>query len=68
MTYLIYDILRGVYGVRLSTLGYALLGVALVTARVIVLELMADNAHPKANQIYAALPAGLITMDTAPGA
>jgi nicotinamidase-related amidase len=43
-------------------------GVALVNARVIVLELMADNAHPKANEIYAALPAGLVTRDTAPGA
>jgi nicotinamidase-related amidase len=43
-------------------------GVALVNARVIVLEMMADNAHPKANEIYAALPAGLVTMDNAPGA
>jgi nicotinamidase-related amidase len=43
-------------------------GVALVTARVLVLELMADNAHPKASEIYAALPAGLVTRDTAPGA
>src|SRR5205823_13330606 len=43
-------------------------GVALVNARVIVLEMMADNAHPKANEIYAALPAGLVTLDNAPGA
>ena len=43
-------------------------GVALVNARVIVLEMMADNAHPKASEIYAALPAGLVTMDNAPGA
>ena len=38
-------------------------GVALVTTRVIVLETMADNAHPKAKDIYATLPAGLVTMD-----
>jgi nicotinamidase-related amidase len=37
-------------------------GVALVTTRVIVLETMADNAHPKAKDIYATLPAGLVTM------
>ena len=43
-------------------------GVALVNARTIVLEMMADNAHPKANEIYAALPAGLVTLDNAPGA
>lgn len=35
-------------------------GVALVTTRVIVLEMMADNAHPKASEIYATLPAGLV--------
>jgi hypothetical protein len=39
----------------------------LVTTRVIVLELMADNAHPNAKQIYAALPAGLVVMDGASG-
>jgi nicotinamidase-related amidase len=38
-------------------------GVALVTTRVAVLEAMADNAHPKAKEIYATLPAGLVTMD-----
>jgi nicotinamidase-related amidase len=43
-------------------------GVALVNARVIVLEMMADNAHPKAKEIYAALPAGLVTVDNATGA
>jgi nicotinamidase-related amidase len=43
-------------------------GVALVNARVIFLEMMADNAHPKANEIYAALPAGLVTLESAPGA
>jgi nicotinamidase-related amidase len=36
-------------------------GVALATTRVIVLEAMADNAHPKASQIYATLPAGLVS-------
>ncbi len=41
--------------------------VALVHARTIVLEMMADNAHPRANEIYAALPAGLISLDKAPG-
>jgi nicotinamidase-related amidase len=40
-------------------------GVALVNTRVIVLETMADNAHPKAEQIYATLPAGLVIMDDA---
>jgi len=30
-------------------------GVVLVNARTIVLEMMADNAHPSANQIFAAL-------------
>jgi nicotinamidase-related amidase len=43
-------------------------GVALVNARTIVLEMIADNAHPKASVIYAALPAGLVTLDSAPGA
>ncbi len=38
-------------------------GVALVNTRVIILETMADNAHPKASQIYATLPAGLVIMD-----
>jgi nicotinamidase-related amidase len=38
-------------------------GVALVNTRVIVLEAMADNAHPKASDIYAILPAGLVIMD-----
>src|SRR6266511_487596 len=42
-------------------------GVALVNTRVIVLETMADNAHPKAKEIYATLPAGLVIMDDAPG-
>jgi nicotinamidase-related amidase len=37
-----------------------LAGVALVTTRVVVLEAMADNAHPKATEIYATLPAGLV--------
>jgi nicotinamidase-related amidase len=40
-------------------------GVALVNARVIVLELMADNADPRAKEIYALLPAGLVTVDDA---
>jgi nicotinamidase-related amidase len=38
-------------------------GVVLVNTRIIVLETMADNAHPKANEIYATLPAGLVIMD-----
>jgi nicotinamidase-related amidase len=38
-------------------------GVALVTTRVVVLEAMADNAYPRASEIYATLPAGLVTMD-----
>jgi nicotinamidase-related amidase len=42
-------------------------GVALVNARVIVLEAMADNAHPQAKEIYATLPAGLVIMDDAHG-
>jgi len=37
--------------------------VALANTRVIVLEAMADNAHPKANDIYATLPAGLVVME-----
>ncbi len=40
-------------------------GVALVDTRVVVLEMMADNAHPKAGEIYATLPAGLVIMDDA---
>jgi nicotinamidase-related amidase len=43
-------------------------GVTLVNTRVIVLELMADNAHPNAKEIYAALPAGLVIRDGAPRA
>jgi nicotinamidase-related amidase len=42
-------------------------GVALVNTRVIVLETMADNVHPKAKEIYATLPAGLVIMDDAGG-
>jgi nicotinamidase-related amidase len=42
-------------------------GVALVNTRVVVLEAMADNAHPKATEIYATLPAGLVTMDDTGG-
>src|SRR6266498_41597 len=42
-------------------------GVALVNTRVIVLEAMADNAHPKAKEIYAILPAGLVIMDGGEG-
>jgi nicotinamidase-related amidase len=42
-------------------------GVALVNTRVIVLETMADNAHPKAKEIYATLPAGLVIRDDARG-
>jgi nicotinamidase-related amidase len=38
-------------------------GVALASTRVIVLEAMADNAHPKANDIYATLPTGLVVID-----
>src|SRR5262249_38406071 len=41
-------------------------GVALADARVIVLEAMADNAHPKASEIYATLGAGLVPIGTAP--
>lgn len=36
-----------------------------MNARVIVLEAMADNAHPKAKEIYATLPAGLVITDDA---
>ncbi len=42
-------------------------GVALANTRVVVLEAMADNAHPKAKQIYATLPAGLVVMDDTRG-
>ena len=42
-------------------------GVALVNTRVIVLEAMADNAHPKADELYATLPAGLVVTDDARG-
>jgi nicotinamidase-related amidase len=35
-------------------------GVGLVNTRVIVLETMADNAHPRAKEIYATLPTGLV--------
>ncbi len=38
-------------------------GVALVTTRVFILEVMADNAHPRAAEIYAILPSGLVSMD-----
>jgi nicotinamidase-related amidase len=40
-------------------------GVALVNTRVIVLEMMADNAHHRAGEIYSTLPAGLVTADAA---
>ena len=43
-------------------------GVALVDTRVIVLEAMADNAHPKASEIYATLQAGLVPADAVPRA
>jgi nicotinamidase-related amidase len=42
-------------------------GVALATTRVMVLEALADNAHPKASDIYATLPAGLVTTDDGAG-
>jgi nicotinamidase-related amidase len=42
-------------------------GVVLVNTRVAVLEAMADNAHPKAREIYATLPAGLVLMDDTRG-
>jgi hypothetical protein len=38
-------------------------GVALVNTRVIVLETIADNAHPRANEIYAPLLTDLVIMD-----
>lgn len=38
-------------------------GVALASARVIVLEAMADNAHRRASDIHATLPADLVVMD-----
>jgi hypothetical protein len=41
-------------------------GVALVDTRVIVLEAMADNAHHKASEIYATLPAGLVRTGRQP--
>jgi hypothetical protein len=37
---------------------------ALVNTRVLVLEAMAD-AHPRASDIYATLPAGLVVMNDA---
>jgi len=40
-------------------------GVALVNTRVLVLEAMADNAHPLAKDVYATLPAGLVVMEDA---
>jgi Fe2+ or Zn2+ uptake regulation protein len=43
-------------------------GVALASTRVIVLEMLADNAHPQAQEIYATLPAGLVTMEGGRGA
>jgi nicotinamidase-related amidase len=41
-------------------------GVALVSTRVLVLEMMADNVHPKAREIYATLPAGLVATEANP--
>jgi len=41
--------------------------VALVNTRVVILGAMADNAHPKAKEIYATLPACLVTLDDARG-
>jgi hypothetical protein len=41
-------------------------GAALVNT-VIVREAMAGNAHPRANEIYATPPAGLVLMDDARG-
>jgi len=43
----------------------SLAGVALVDTRPLVLAMMADNAHPKAAEIYATLPAGLVRLDRA---
>jgi Fe2+ or Zn2+ uptake regulation protein len=40
-------------------------GVVLVNTRVVVLEAMADNAHPMARDIYAALPAGIVVTEGA---
>ncbi len=40
-------------------------GVALVDTRPLVLAMMADNAHPKAAEIYATLLAGLVRLDRA---
>jgi hypothetical protein len=40
-------------------------GVVLVNTRVVVLEAMADNAHPMARDIYATLPAGIVVMERA---
>jgi nicotinamidase-related amidase len=40
-------------------------GVVLVDTRPLVLAMMADNAHPKAAEIYAKLPAGLVRLDRA---
>jgi hypothetical protein len=42
-------------------------GVALVDTGVIVLAAMADNAHPKASEIYATLSIGLVPTDGVPG-
>jgi hypothetical protein len=42
-------------------------GVAPVNTRVVVLEAMAGNAHSQAKEIYATLPAGLVTLDEARG-
>jgi hypothetical protein len=39
-----------------------------VNTRVIILEAMADNAHPKASEIYATLPAGLVSAEAVSGA
>ena len=43
-------------------------GVALADARVVILEAMADNAHPQASEIYATLSLGLVPTEGAPGA
>ena len=42
-------------------------GAAPVNTRAVVLEAMADNAHPKAKETYATRPAGLVTRDEARG-
>src|SRR5215471_12133207 len=44
-----------------------LAGVALVDTGVIVLEAMADNAHPKASEIYATLSIGVVPTDSVSG-